>query len=111
MKYLQRQTNYHSSHTREKYLCPKNFRKLYKKVSRTFVSMSSKSYIMLILLMVLCTTPYTVSSRGNDNYPEQRLSHTNRHNSNRNNISKHKHHSSSHIKKGKKSNEVFIKIS
>ena len=74
--------------------------KMYKIVPRTFVSMSFTSYIMLIFLLVLCSTPSTISSRSQESH--ETFHRNNKHNGKLHNISKHKHHSTSHNNQGKK---------
>ena len=112
MNNLQSRTNiHHSSIARRRrgnnYILysNKNLHNMYKNISRTFVSsMSSVSYITLIFLLVLFSTPYTISSRSSESHhPDQSFNNNrvNKHLNHQNHISKHKHHSTSHNNQGK----------
>ena len=81
----------------------KHLKRMCKNVARKFVTMSTTSYISLILVFVLLATPLTTSSRSRDDthHAQQRINRINKHNNNRHNTSKHKHHSSSHSNGGK----------
>ena len=81
----------------------KHLKRMCKNVAKKFVTMSTTSYISLILVFVLLATPLTTSSRSRDDthHAQQRINRINKHNNNRHNTSKHKHHSSSQGNGGK----------